>query len=165
MPPPVAKIRRQAILFCFVFDLSHGFVLSQNFEGHMAILSSSPLKEIREKKWKGIKPRYWAWFAWYLFFLLIFTVDIAVRPPVWNFAYAPTPALAVLEILITIHYVVSVVFEVWDFVAMWRKKCLWGTMSFFSLLIYLSDISFWLAFIFRFLGDRVIYFASHSFFF
>ena len=104
-----------------------------------------------QEKWdKFVKRPYYLWCFEYVVFLMIFTSSIALRPAIWEIqGPVPTPSLTVgiLEIFVLVHFFASTVFEIMDII--YLREYTLSNFGMFTIVAWLSDVSFWIAFILR----------------
>ena len=126
------------------------------FQNYVSMMNSTPFKEMIDEKWvKFVRGPYFLWCLEYFLFLIVLTVEISLRPSVWQDPLIPSTAVGILDLFITIHYSVSIFFECYDF---YRLR--WAYFSsagiFFTALTITSNVGFWSAFILRFMQARFI---------
>lgn len=120
------------------------------FQEHVQIMSQTPLKDLLRLKWIEVtRMWYWLWCLEYVLFLIIFSVAISLRPNIWASPYYPSVAVGALEIIITLHYLLSYIIEIRDLIYMRRHY--FSCFGLFTLLVWIANAAALGAFICRFL--------------
>jgi hypothetical protein len=128
------------------------------------MLESTILKDLLETKWARLEKLFYMWSLEYLAFLICFTTSIALRPVEWSSTYLPSVTVGILELIVLVHMIVSTFLEFRDMV--YLKMHYFSCFKLFTLLVWMSNITFFCAFAFRFAALRVnlFFFLSLLFF-
>jgi len=114
-----------------------------------------------ETKWSQfLQTPYKLWCFWYSLYLFALTVAIALRPPTWESDYAPSFLVLLLELVIVIHFVSSCVFELRDLYFLRRHY--FSNFLLFTVLVWVSNVSFAIALGYRLAHDKVLFFSLLS---
>ena len=129
-------------------------MLLQKFCKHVEMLEKTIFKEMLEHKKKVTNWIFYVWAIWYLFMLCIFTAAIALRPDQWTSPFVPTPLVFTFEIIVFVHMVVSLIFEVRDWISLgWRFY--FACFRLFTVLSWFAFLTYFAAILFRFLQLKV----------
>ena len=113
------------------------------------MLEKTIFKEMLEHKKKVTHWILLLWAVWYFFILCIFTASVALRPDKWTSPFVPTPLVFIFEIIIFIHMVVSLIFEVRDWISLgWRYY--FACFRLFTVLSWFAFLTYFAAIVFRF---------------
>jgi len=100
------------------------------------------------------------WGLWYFFILCVFTAAIALRPEIWTSPFVPTPTVFVLEVIVFAHMVVSLAFEISDWLRL-KSRFYFACFKLFTVLSWLALITYFAAIVFRFLQMKVTFIIIH----